>query len=82
MPEIDIASYFPSAFACPDDERVLLSTRYFLLFDRIRNSVFTDQPLPRRAVDEGHVDCVPILSAELLKGSVGNKCIYQFQLSG
>ena len=39
VPEIDIASYLSSAFARPNDERVLLSAWQLLLFDMVRNAV-------------------------------------------
>src|ERR1700758_3621617 len=42
MPEIDIAGYLPSAFAGPHDERMLLSTGQFLLFDRIRDAILAN----------------------------------------
>lgn len=42
MPEIDVSRDFLSALAHSYDERVLLSTRQFLLVDRIGNSVLID----------------------------------------
>lgn len=75
VPKINIACYLSSAFACPDNERVFLSTSQLLLFDGIRNSVLADQPLPGRCVDQGHVDETAMLPAELLKSSIRNKRI-------
>ena len=81
MPEKHVASYLPSAFARPDNERVFLGARWLLLFDRIRNTVLSDQPLPRRWIDQSHVDEAAMLPTELLKSSVRNERIDQLQLS-
>lgn len=79
--KVNITRYLPSAIACPYDDGVFLSAGELLLFGRIRDTTLTDQPLPCRGVDQGHVDEAPMLPAELLKGSVRNKRIDQPQLS-
>lgn len=81
MSKVDITRYLPSAFACPYDDSVFLSAGEFVLFDRIRDTTLTDQPLPRRGVDQGYVDEAPMLPAELLKGCIRNKRIDQLQVS-
>jgi len=80
MPEIHIASNLPSTFARPDYKRVLLSARQVLLVDRISNAVLFHQPVPRRGLDQGHVDGAPMPSADLFKFKcpVGDKRIHQF----
>ena len=40
--KVDVSGNFPSAFAHPYDERMLLRARQFLLFDSVRNAVLTN----------------------------------------
>jgi len=59
---------------------MLLGARYFCAIDMVLNGVFCDQPFPCRSVDKGQIDRIGVFSAELLKCSVRDKRIHQFQL--
>jgi hypothetical protein len=79
--KVDVAGDFPSAFAGSYDERVLLGARQFLFFNMVRNAILTNQPFPRRRIDQSHADEAAVLPAELLEGSIRDECIDQLQLS-
>jgi len=80
--KIDVARYLPATFARAYDQRVFLSARQLILFERNRSTVLPDQLLPGGGIDQGHGDEAPMLPAELLECSISDKCIHQLQPAG
>jgi hypothetical protein len=80
MPEIDIPRYLPPALARSDDESVLLRARYFSVLDAIWCTVLSDQPFPRRGIDQREIDGCAVLAAELLESPVSHEGIDEFKL--
>ena len=84
MPQVskeDISRDFPSTPAGSDYQSMLLSTRERAHTSLLRNAIFVYQPLRGGRIDERQVDLITVLSAELLKRSVGDEGIEYLQFA-